>query len=248
MLKKAIRRILILLGLCVAAIILSESHALATDLEKMLDNIKWDGSQASVKITTAKKVIYIDPYMISENTNDADIILITHSHQDHFSPGDIAKLVQTKTVFVAPDDCRQRLEKEFKTKVLVSKPGITENIDGILINAVPAYNVVKTNYHPRKNNWVGYIISVDGVRIYHAGDTERIPEMKEFSCDIALLPLGQTYTMNSVAEAAEAALDVGAKIAIPMHYGIYEGTVEDAHKFKALLKNKIRVVLQARVQ
>jgi L-ascorbate metabolism protein UlaG (beta-lactamase superfamily) len=109
---------------------------------------------------------------------------------------------------------------------------------------VPAYNVVKTNYHPKGNKWVGYILTIDGVKIYHAGDTERIPEMQEFTCDIVMLPLGQTYTMNSVEEAAEATLDVQAKIAIPIHYGMYEGTVEDAKKFQELLKNKVQVVIQ----
>lgn len=248
MLKKGVRVLLTLLGLCTAATFFIESLALAKDLEKMIGNIQWNGHQASVRITSGKKILYIDPYTISENAHDADIILITHSHQDHLSPGDIAKLVKKETVFVAPGDCAPKIEAKFKTKVLVSKPGMTHTIGDLQIEAVPAYNVVKTKYHPSKNNWVGYIVTVDGVRIYHAGDTERIPEMKAFSCDIALLPLGQTYTMNSVAEAAEAALDTGAKIAIPIHYGTYEGTVEDAYTFKELLKDKIRVVIQAKTR
>jgi L-ascorbate metabolism protein UlaG (beta-lactamase superfamily) len=90
---------------------------------------------------------------------------------------------------------------------------------------------------------VGYIVEIDGVKVYHAGDTERIPEMKNIDCDIALLPLGQTYTMNSVEEAAEAALDTGAEVAIPIHYGMYEGTKEDAEKFKELLDGKMKVVI-----
>jgi L-ascorbate metabolism protein UlaG (beta-lactamase superfamily) len=117
-------------------------------------------------------------------------------------------------------------------------------VGNIQIEAVPAYNIVKTNYHPKEKKYVGYIITVEGVRIYHAGDTERIPEMKEFTCDIVLLPLGQTYTMNTVEEAAEAALDVKAKFAIPIHYGMYEGKMEDAIKFAELLKDKIQVVIQ----
>jgi L-ascorbate metabolism protein UlaG (beta-lactamase superfamily) len=118
------------------------------------------------------------------------------------------------------------------------------NIDGILIEAVPAYNIVKTNFHPKANNWVGYILTIDKIRIYHTGDTERIPEMKNMACDIILLPLGQTYTMNSVEEAAEATLDVKAKIAIPIHFGLYEGKAEDAQKFQALLKVKVKVIIK----
>ncbi|MCK4836639.1 MAG: MBL fold metallo-hydrolase, partial [Candidatus Aminicenantes bacterium] len=96
----------------------------------------------------------------------------------------------------------------------------------------------------KENQWVGYILTIDGIRIYHAGDTERIPEMKNFSCDIALLPLGQTYTMNSVKEAAEAAIDVKAKIAIPIHYGLYEGKTQDAVEFQNILKDKIKVIIK----
>jgi L-ascorbate metabolism protein UlaG (beta-lactamase superfamily) len=108
--------------------------------------------------------------------------------------------------------------------------------------------VVKTNYHPKENNWIGYIIDVDGVLVYHAGDTERIPEMRNMIVDIALLPLGQTYTMNSVEEAAEAAIDINPSIAVPIHYGMYEGSVEDALKFKELLAGKVEVVILEPVQ
>lgn len=102
----------------------------------------------------------------------------------------------------------------------------------------------KINYHPKKNKWVGYILTIEDNNVYHAGDTERIPEMKDIVCDIALLPLGQTYTMNSVEDAAEAAIDVKAKIAIPFHYGLYKGTEEDSVKFRKLLKDKVEVVIK----
>ena len=104
--------------------------------------------------------------------------------------------------------------------------------------------MTKTQFHPKANNWVGYLLTIDGVKIYHFGDTERIPEMKNIVCDIALLPLGQKYTMNSVQEAADAALDARAKIAIPIHYGLYEGKAADADAFAALLKGKITVVIK----
>lgn len=212
--------------------------------EEMLKNVHWLGKQASVKIKAGKKIVYIDPYQIMEKTNDADIILVTHSHQDHLSPGDIKKVTKEDTVFIAPQSCVSSIETEFNTKVIVSEPGMSTSADEIQIKAVPAYNVVKTNFHPKENKWVGYVLTIGGVRIYHAGDTERIPEMKEFTCDIVMLPLGQSYTMNSVEEAAEAVLDVQAKIAIPIHYGMYEGTAEDAKKFQELLKDKVQVVIQ----
>lgn len=206
--------------------------------DKMLEKIHWFG-QSGVKIETGDKIIYIDP-LIAEKTEDADIILITHPHSDHFDLRSIEKVAKKETVFIATQDCEERIKSKFNAQVITLKPGMSKDINGILIEAVPAYNTP----HPKINNWVGYILTIDGVRIYHAGDTERIPEMKEFTCDIAMLPLGQTYTMKSVEEAAEAAQDVKAKIAIPIHFGIYEGTKEDADKFAELLKGNIQVVIK----
>jgi L-ascorbate metabolism protein UlaG (beta-lactamase superfamily) len=239
MMKTCMVYLLVLLGIFVYA-----NVALSANLtpEEMLDNIHWFG-QAAVKIEAEGKIIYIDPFKIKKKTNDADIILITHCHQDHLSLADIAKVVKENTLFLAPHSCMKEMKK-LKSVVMPSGPGMSKDIDGILIEAVPAYNVKKTKFHPKKNKWVGYVLTVNGVKIYHAGDTERIPEMKDFSCDIAMLPLGQTYTMNSVEEAADAALDVNAKIAIPIHYGMYEGKAEDAQRFAELLKDKVQVVIK----
>lgn len=238
--KTGVICLLLLLGVFVCA-----NGALSANVspEDMLEKIHWLG-HASVKIEADEKIIYIDPYRITKKTNDADIILVTHSHSDHLSTGDIAKVANEDTVFIAPKSCMSAVEKEFTMELLISKPGMRMQINGILIEAVRAYNVVKTKFHPKKNNWVGYVLTIDGVSIYHAGDTERIPEMKTFTCDIAMLPLGQKYTMNSVQEAAEAALDVQAKIAIPIHYLTNEGTVEDAQTFTDLLKGKVKVVIK----
>lgn len=206
--------------------------------EKMLEKIHWFG-QSAVKIETGDKIIYIDP-LIAEKTEDADIILITHSHSDHFDLRSIERVAKKETVFIATQDCEKGIKSKFNARVITLKPGMSKDMNSIMIEAVPAYNTP----HPKINNWVGYILTIDGVRIYHAGDTERIPEMKEFTCDIAMLPLGQTYTMKSVEEAAEAAQDVKAKIAIPIHFGLYEGTKEDADRFAELLKGKIQVVIK----
>ena len=219
------------------------ASAFAATPEEMLEKIHWFG-QATVKIEMGEKSLYIDPFQL-EKGDPADIILITHAHQDHFSPNDIRKVMKDATVFFAPKDVAAKLRKQFeKATVIAVEPGMTQQQDGLTIEVVPAYNVTKTQNHPKANSWVGYVLTIDGVKIYHSGDTERIPEMKNIACDIALLPLGQTYTMNSVQEAADAALDVKAKIAIPIHYGLYEGKKEDADAFAALLKDKINVVIK----
>lgn len=210
--------------------------------EQMVEKIYWLG-QAAIKVQAAGRVIYFDPFQIKES-DQADMILITHSHRDHYSPDDLIKVMTEKTVLVAPKDCAEKLRSQFTNQVIVSAPGMKTEIWGIPIEAVAAYNVVKTKFHPKENQWVGYVVTMEGVRIYHAGDTERIPEMKGITCDIALLPLGQTYTMNSVEEAAKAALDVKARIAIPIHYGLYEGKASDAQEFARLLQGKVTVVIK----
>lgn len=211
-------------------------------VQKIADEIEWLG-QATVRIHYHGLTIYIDPYQLKD-TDRADIILITHPHQDHWSKADVKKIITDKTILIAPQACLdEAMDLPAKEKI-ASSPGFTTTKDGIEIKAVPAYNAVKTKFHPKSNNWVGYILRLDGVKVYHTGDTERIPEMKNLKVDIIMLPLGQTYTMNSVEEAAEAALDVNASIAIPIHYGLYEGTKADAEKFKELLNGKIKVEIK----
>ncbi len=208
----------------------------------IINRIFWLG-QATVKITSGGQTIYFDPYQIKAGDN-ADFVFITHSHYDHFSLDDLEKVCNENTILIAPHDCKPILENAGYKHLIVTEPGMKQTINGLSFEAVPAYNVVKTNFHPRSNNWVGYIVDVEGTRIYHAGDTERIPEMKSFHCDIALLPMGQTYTMNSVEEAVEAALDTGASMAIPIHFGMYEGTPQDSEKFREMLKDKIEVIIK----
>jgi len=208
---------------------------------KTMEKISWHG-QAAISIENGEQKIYIDPYKL-KHEDKADLILITHSHGDHLSADDIAMVATENTKFVCPHNCIAPLEDLGYRNITGVAPGDRIVVDGTEILAVPMYNIVKTNFHPKENKWTGYIIDVGGVKVYHAGDTERIPEMKEVECDIVFLPLGQTYTMNSVEEAAEAALDTGAEIAIPIHYGLYEGTKEDALRFKELLAGKMDVVI-----
>ena len=200
----------------------------------MTDNIHWLGHD-TFKIT-GEKTIFTDPYNISK-TDVADIILITHEHFDHCSPEDVKKLQGPETVIITTADCAKKLSGNLRTV----KPGDTLTIGNIVVEAVPAYNTNK-KFHPKGNGWVGFIVTVNGKRIYLAGDTDLIPEMKHIKADIALLPVSGTYVMTAD-EAVQAALDINPKVAIPMHYGSIVGNAEDANKFAEKLKGKIKVVI-----
>jgi L-ascorbate metabolism protein UlaG (beta-lactamase superfamily) len=212
---------------------ISMSHALS------IGNVtlRWLG-QSGFAISN-KVLIYIDPFRMSE-TNQADLILITHAHFDHCSPDDVKKIATEKTIIVAPADCLSTLGAVKGTKKTIA-PGMSLNVSGIAIDAVPAYNIGKS-YHPQANGWVGFIITIDGKRIYHAGDTDRIPEMSHIkNIDIALLPVGGTYTMDA-REAAEAASLIKPALAVPMHYGSAAGSPQDGEKFKNAYSGETKVL------
>ena len=206
-------------------------------------SIEWFG-QSGIKINNGKQIIYIDPFRI-KNSDQADIIFITHDHKDHLDPPSISKLQTDSTIIVAPLSCRDQINDLGISKKIFLSPWDSTKIAGIPVKAVPAYNIDKAQFHPKSKNYLGYILTIDGIELYHAGDTERIPEMQQFRCDIALLPLGQKYTMNSVYDAANAALDVKAKVAIPIHYGLFEGSPADAVMFQRLLRDKVKVIIKS---
>ncbi len=210
-------------------------------LKNIAKGIIWTG-QASVKISGLGANIYVDPFNLKAE-DKADIVLITHSHGDHLDMTSLKKVCYEKTTIIAPKDVAERLELIPRKEIIIVAPGDTVKTGDILINAVHMYNIKKTDCHLKANKWVGYTITGNGITVYHAGDTERIPEMKDIRCDIALLPLGQIFTMNSVEDAAESAKDVKAKLAVPIHYGMYEGTRKDADKFKELLAGTMDVII-----
>lgn len=177
--------------------------------------IVWLGHAAFKIISESGKVIYLDPYQIKEVKEKADIIVSSHTHGDHFSKKDIKKLMKDDTILLGPESISSDLAK-LDGKGL--KIGHAQDFDGISITLVPAYTIKKAT-HPKANQWSGTIIEMEGKKIYHAGDTERIPEMKDLAKEnitVALLPCGGTYTMD-FEESCSAAIDINPEIVVPMH-------------------------------
>ncbi|MCX6749397.1 MAG: MBL fold metallo-hydrolase, partial [Candidatus Pacearchaeota archaeon] len=204
--------------------------------------LKWLGHSGF--LIKNSKVIYIDPYNIKDGLEKADLILITHSHYDHCSFADLDKIAQEGTKIIAPADCQSTITKfKIPVKIELIEPGQELDLNEIKISAVASYNIDK-HFHPKSEPWLGYVIKMNDVIIYHSGDTDLIPEMqkltgykqqgKEF---IALLPVGGRFTMNAE-EAAEAADIIKPTLAIPMHWGTVVGTEEDAKEFVELCKEK----------
>ncbi|MCX6748400.1 MAG: MBL fold metallo-hydrolase [Candidatus Pacearchaeota archaeon] len=193
--------------------------------------------QSCFSIANGKK-IYFDPYQVRED--QADIILISHSHYDHCSIEDLKRIVKDGTIVICTADCQSKLTKlDKKIKMMILEPGKQAYIEGIKIKAVPAYTF--NEYHPREENWNGYVVEVSGVKIYHAGDSDLIPEMGDLGkINIALLPVGGLYTMDAE-QASQAAIKIKPEIAVPMHYGDIIGTKEDALRFQELCENEVEV-------
>lgn len=203
-------------------------------VEEMAKKIVWLGHDA-FRID-AEKTIYFDPYQISSGPK-ADLILISHEHFDHCSPEDVQKIQKEGTVIVAEKDSAKKLSGDIRTL----RPGESIEIEGIKITGVPSYNTDK-DFHPKKNGWLGYVVELNGIKIYHAGDTDFIPEMKSLKVDIALMPVSGTYVMTAE-EAVKATLALGPKLAIPMHYGAIVGDENDARKYKEALEGKVDVMI-----
>lgn len=207
----------------------------------MLENIEVL-CHSSIRINK-EKVIYIDPFKINKNYNDADIIFITHDHYDHYSEEDIDKVIKEDTTIVISKDLLKKLLKKGinKNAIIVAEPNKEYETQGINFNTIPAYNINK-KFHPKENNWLGYIITINNVKYYVAGDTDITDENRKVKCDVAFVPVGGTYTMD-FKEAARLINEIKPKIAVPMHYGSIVGTKQDARNFINLLNSEIKGVI-----
>ena len=195
------------------------------------DNITVN-TQSSIRIEL-DKIIYFDPYKIIDDKNDANIIFITHDHYDHMDLDSINKVKNDNTIVVAPKSMEDVINKiDFKDYVFLN-PYDEINIEGIDIKTIPAYNIEKP-FHPRENNWLGYIITYNNITYYIAGDTDKTPENENVKCDIALVPIGGYYTMDPI-EASELIKIINPKVVIPTHYGSIVGNKDDGKKLKELL-------------
>lgn len=201
----------------------------------MLDKIHWLG-QAAFCIESDKAIIYIDPYELKRDKPKADIILISHGHFDHCSSQDIKKIHKSDTVIITPIGVKNTLAYP----VRVMKPQDTIIIGQVEIEAVPAYNINK-NFHPKSSGNLGFVVTINQNRIYHAGDTDLIPEMNKIKADIVLLPVGGTYTMNA-REAAEAVNMIKPNTAIPMHWGSVVGSRTDAEDFQKSCECMVKII------
>jgi len=206
--------------------------------------ISWLG-HAAFLLKYAGKLIYIDPYKI-RSKGSADMVLVTHEHFDHLSPDDLKKIVKHDTDIIAPESCGSQLKGLGVGIIKLVKPGDKVRVREIDIETIPAYNLTKFRapgipYHPKEAGGVGYILTLDGVRVYHAGDTDFIPEMKELEVDIALVPVSGTYVMTAE-EAVEAVNTFKPKVAIPMHYGSIVGSRKDAERFKELAEVEVVIL------
>jgi L-ascorbate metabolism protein UlaG (beta-lactamase superfamily) len=210
----------------------------AAMLPGILDNISWFGHDGFM-IKADGKIVIIDPYQVTAAV-PADIILISHAHYDHCSPADIGKLQTSSTVIITEPESARQLSGD----VRIVKPGDVIDVAGFKIEAVPAYNTNK-KFHPRKKNWLGFILTIAGCRIYHAGDTDLIDEMEDLDVDIALLPVSGTYVMTA-AEAVEAAKRIKPRVAIPMHYDSLVGSEADAYTFAKGLQGTCEVKILKR--
>lgn len=215
-------------------------------MANVLDSLSWFGHASfSIENKVGKKFYFVDPFDLKRMSSEkADAIFITHAHYDHWSPNDIRKLIKPDTVVVATNGC-ENLNLPSNAFMIVG-PNRIITVAGIRIKTVPAYNVRpdRITFHPKENNWVGYIFEVGESRIYHAGDTDFIPEMKNLTdIDVALLPIGGTYTMD-VKDAVQAANTIKAGVTIPMHYRRLLGDKSKSaeEEFKSGVKGKVVIM------
>jgi L-ascorbate metabolism protein UlaG (beta-lactamase superfamily) len=209
------------------------------DAKELVSRLHWLGHD-SFRLD-GPPVIYFDPWRLKGDPPTADLVLVSHEHADHCSPDDVAKVSGPGTVVVASATAAEKLPVAW-----VVRPGDRLAVSGVEIEAVRAYNVNKFRspgvpFHPPEAEHVGYVVTLGGVRVYFAGDTDHIPEMADIACDVALLPVSGTYVMT-VEEGAEAARTLSPQIVVPMHYGAGIGTADDGQRFTALYSGQVSLL------
>ena len=202
----------------------------------MLERIKLL-CHSALKINKNNVIIYVDPFHIKERYNDADFILITHSHYDHFSEEDIQKVRNKNTTILITEDLISKVNSNDYKNIVKVEPFQIYEFKDIKIETIPAYNINK-QFHPRENNWVGYILTINQNKYYVAGDTDITKENKSVKCDVAFVPVGGTYTMDAK-EAVTLVNEIKPKIAVPIHYGEIVGSEDDAIEFVNNLNESI---------
>lgn len=192
-------------------------------------------TRSSIKIT-GSKTIYFDPLEIQGNPQDADIIFVTHVHYDHFSPEDIRKVMKDDAKMIVPVSMLEvAKEKCPEVKNLYGiLPGHTGECDGLKYEGVPAYNIGKA-FHPKENDWVGYLVEMDGKTYYAMGDTDVTPEAEAVDADVIFVPVGGKYTMDAH-EAAEFINQKSRGLVVPIHYA----DPEACERFLGLLKPEVK--------
>lgn len=188
-------------------------------------------------------VLWFDPFRVADAPHDGDVIFVTHDHYDHLSPEDIRRVMKPDAVIVLPETCVDTAVAAgfLPAQLFPVQPGKAYHVEDITFETVAAYNIGK-KFHPAENRWVGYVVSVDGRRIYVVGDSDDTPEARTVRCDAAFLPVGGTYT-TMAAEAAALAKAIRPKLAIPTHYGSIVGEKGDGAAFAAALGGEIACTL-----
>lgn len=188
-------------------------------------------------------VLYSDPYDLVDETHDADVVFITHGHYDHLSPEDYARVAKPETVVVAPTVLESEVAALSAGSVVLLNVGDTTEVRGIKVEAVPAYNIQpeRLQFHPKENKWLGYILTIDGATYYIAGDTDQNEDNETISCDVALIPIGGTFTMDPV-QAAAFINTIKPRFVVPTHYGTTVGNKEDVDAFEPLVDSSITVI------